>query len=60
MTDTTTVVAVPSDRTTNFDWGAIIGGALIATALSFVLVRLRLRGRRCIRLSLQLEQSRPA
>ncbi len=37
MTDTTTVVAVPSDRTTNFDWGAIIGGALIASALSFVL-----------------------
>ncbi len=37
MTDTTTVVAMPSDRTTNFDWGAIIGGALIATALSFVL-----------------------
>lgn len=36
MTDTT-VVAVPSDRTTNFDWGAIIGGALVATALSFVL-----------------------
>lgn len=37
MTDTTTVVAMPNDRTTNFDWGAIIGGALIATALSFVL-----------------------
>jgi hypothetical protein len=37
MTDTTTVVAMPSDRTTNFDWGAIVGGALIATALSFVL-----------------------
>jgi hypothetical protein len=37
MTDTTTVVAMPSDRSTNFDWGAIIGGALIATALSFVL-----------------------
>jgi hypothetical protein len=37
MTDTTTVVAMPSDRTTNFDWGAVIGGALIATALSFVL-----------------------
>ncbi len=37
MTDTTTVVAVPSDRSTNFDWGAVIGGALIATALSFVL-----------------------
>lgn len=36
MTDTT-VVAVPSDRTSNFDWGAIIGGAFIATALSFVL-----------------------
>jgi hypothetical protein len=36
MTDTT-VVALPSDRTTNFDWGAIIGGALIASALSFVL-----------------------
>lgn len=33
----TTVVALPSDRTTNFDWGAIIGGALIASALSFVL-----------------------
>jgi hypothetical protein len=38
MTDTTTVVAVPSDRTTNFDWGAIVGGALIASALSFVLL----------------------
>ncbi|MGE3992184.1 hypothetical protein [Pseudorhodoplanes sp.] len=37
MTDTTTVVAMPSDRSTNFDWGAVIGGALIATALSFVL-----------------------
>jgi hypothetical protein len=37
MSDSTTVVAVPSDRTTNFDWGAIIGGALIASALSFVL-----------------------
>lgn len=37
MTDTTTVVAMPGDRSTNFDWGAIIGGALIATALSFVL-----------------------
>jgi hypothetical protein len=37
MTDTTTVVAMPSDRSTNFDWGAIIGGTLIATALSFVL-----------------------
>lgn len=37
MTDTTTVVAMPDDRSTNFDWGAIIGGALIATALSFVL-----------------------
>ena len=37
MTDTTTVVAMPSDRSTNFDWGAIIGGALVATALSFVL-----------------------
>ena len=36
MTDTT-LVALPSDRTTNFDWGAIIGGALIASALSFVL-----------------------
>ena len=36
MTDTT-VVALPSDRTTNFDWGAIIGGALIGSALSFVL-----------------------
>lgn len=36
MTDTT-VVSLPSDRTTNFDWGAIIGGALIASALSFVL-----------------------
>ena len=38
MTDTTTVVAMPSDRTTNFDWGSIIGGALIASALSFVLL----------------------
>ena len=37
MSDTTTVVAVPSDRNTNFDWGAVIGGALIASALSFVL-----------------------
>src|SRR5512145_3047386 len=37
MTDTTTVVAMPGDRSTNFDWGAIIGGALVATALSFVL-----------------------
>jgi hypothetical protein len=37
MTDTTTVVAMPSDRSTNFDWGSIIGGALVATALSFVL-----------------------
>ena len=37
MTDTTTVVAVPSDRTTDIDWGAIVGGALIASALSFVL-----------------------
>lgn len=37
MSDTTTVVAVPSDRTTNFDWGAVFGGALIASALSFVL-----------------------
>lgn len=37
MTDTTTVVAMPGDRSTNFDWGAVIGGALIATALSFVL-----------------------
>jgi hypothetical protein len=37
MTDTTTVVAMPSDRSTNFDWGSVIGGALIATALSFVL-----------------------
>lgn len=37
MSDATTVVAVPSDRTTNFDWGAILGGTLIATALSFVL-----------------------
>ena len=36
MTDPT-VVALPNDRTTNFDWGAIIGGALIASALSFVL-----------------------
>jgi hypothetical protein len=36
MTDTT-VVAMPSDRSSNFDWGAIIGGALVATALSFVL-----------------------
>ncbi len=33
----TTVVALPNDRSTNFDWGAIIGGALIASALSFVL-----------------------
>lgn len=38
MTDTTTVVAVPADeRTTNFDWGAIIGGALIASVLAIVL-----------------------
>jgi len=37
MTDTTTVVAMPSDRSSNFDWGAIIGGALVATALSFVM-----------------------
>lgn len=38
MSDTTTVVAVPSDRTTNFDWGAIAGGALVASVLSFVLL----------------------
>ncbi len=37
MTDTTTVVAMPDNRSSNLDWGAIIGGALIATALSFVL-----------------------
>jgi hypothetical protein len=37
MTDTTTVVAMPGDRSTNFDWGAIIGGAIIASALSLVL-----------------------
>ena len=37
MSDTTTVVSVPSDRTTNFDWGAVLGAALIASALSFVL-----------------------
>ena len=39
MTDTTTVVAVPMDeRRTNFDWGAIIGGALIASVLALVLL----------------------
>ena len=37
MSDTTTVVSVPSDRTTNFDWGAVLGGALLSSALSFVL-----------------------
>jgi hypothetical protein len=40
MSDTTTVVAVPAgpDRMSNVDWGAVIGGALIASALSFVLL----------------------
>jgi len=39
MTDTTTVVAVPTDHTTsNFDWGAIVGGALIASVLALVLL----------------------
>ncbi len=39
MSDTTTVVAVPAgpDRVSNVDWGAVIGGALVASALSFVL-----------------------
>lgn len=37
MSDSTTVVAVDTDPATNFDWSAIIGGALIASALSFVL-----------------------
>jgi hypothetical protein len=38
MTDTTTVVAVPTgDRSTNFDWAAVAGGTLVASALSFVL-----------------------
>lgn len=39
MTDTTTVVAIPTDeRSTNFDWGAIIGGALVATVTSLILL----------------------
>ena len=39
MTDTTTVVAVPGEgHATNFDWGAIIGGALLASALATVLL----------------------
>lgn len=36
MSDTT-IIEMPDDRSTNFDWGAVIGGALVATALSFVL-----------------------
>lgn len=39
MTDTTTVVAIPTDeRSTNFDWGAIIGGALVASVTSLILL----------------------
>ncbi|MDP2409313.1 MAG: hypothetical protein Q8M26_03400 [Pseudolabrys sp.] len=39
MTDTTTVVAIPTDQpTTNFDWGAIVGGALLASVLGLVLL----------------------
>ncbi len=39
MSDTTTVIAVPADeRSTNFDWGAIIGGALVASVTSLVLL----------------------
>lgn len=38
MADTTTVVALADDRTTNFDWGAIIGGALLASVLALVLL----------------------
>lgn len=37
MSDSTTVVAVDAEPAINFDWSAIIGGALIASALSFVL-----------------------
>ena len=38
MTDTTTVVAVPAvDSTTNFDWGAIVGGAFLSSVLALVL-----------------------
>ena len=37
MSDTTVVMPVTSDRSSNIDWGAIVGGALVATALSFVL-----------------------
>ena len=52
MSDTTTVVAVPSDRNTNFDWGAVIGGALIASALSFVLFFLWISSRGRVRIAL--------
>lgn len=39
MTDTTRVVAVPSDgHATSFDWSAIIGGALLASVLATVLL----------------------
>ena len=37
MTETT-VIALPDDRTTNFDWGAIIGGALLTSVLAMVLL----------------------
>ena len=38
MSDSTTVIALPDERTTNFDWGAIIGGALLASVLALILM----------------------
>lgn len=40
MTDTTTVVALPSTSSANsyVEWGPVIGGAVIASAISFVLL----------------------
>lgn len=37
MTETT-VIALPDDRTTNFDWGAIFGGALLTSVVAMVLL----------------------
>jgi len=39
MTETTTVVAIPGESPpTSFDWGAIIGGALLASVLTAILL----------------------
>jgi hypothetical protein len=37
MTDTTIVAVPPAPATSYVDWGSVIGGALVASALSFIL-----------------------